>query len=118
MTRLIIITLAILLSKFTNAQDSIEVTHFNKSLNQFLNVRDFTISDEGTEAFFTIQSPYFEIAQIVVIKKKAPSGRNLNFYPSATNTDIWKHFLTADGNRLFFVSDRPLDNTSDEKKGL
>ena len=50
------------------AQNQGEITQFNSALNKFLNVRDFCISENGNEAFFTIQSPLQDISQIAYIK--------------------------------------------------
>mgnify|MGYP006177542165 CR=1 FL=1 len=41
----------------------------NKKLNQFQNVRDFCISQNNDEIYFTLQSPFQEISQILSMKK-------------------------------------------------
>jgi hypothetical protein len=51
-----------------------------------------------------------------VIKKKGSEWSEPELLPFCDKYRYLEAFLTADGNRLFFVSDRPLDNTSDEKK--
>jgi len=60
----------ILISTLLTAQNENDVQQFDRSLNQFLNVRDFSISNTGDEAFFTIQSPGQEISQIACIRKE------------------------------------------------
>ncbi|MDO8991468.1 hypothetical protein [Daejeonella sp.] len=41
----------------------------NEKLNQFQNIRDFCISQNNDEIYFTLQSPFQEISQIVSMKK-------------------------------------------------
>lgn len=100
-----------------SAQRPNEVSLFNKDLNKFLNVRDLALSKDGTEAYFTIQSPNQEISQLASIKKK---DKNTWYEPELLNfNDQYSYmepFLSQDGKRLYFASDRPLDNTRTEKK--
>lgn len=99
------------------AQNSRAVKPFNPHLmQQFLNVRDFTISPDGEEAYFTAQSPLGELSVMMRLNKvdgdwTGPeivsfSGRYMDLEP----------FLTSDGLRLFFASNRPLDQQSDETR--
>ena len=67
-SRLIIVL--IFISNMLIAQNENDIKQFDKSLNQFLNVRDFCISRNGDEAFFTIQSPGQEISQLAFIRKE------------------------------------------------
>ena len=94
------------------AQNQGEITQFNSALNKFLNVRDFCISENGNEAFFTIQSPLQDISQIAYIKKEGGEWTGPQLMPfSASYMDL-EPFLSHDGKRLFFVSDRTLDDSS------
>lgn len=98
------------------AQNQNEITQFNSALNKFLNVRDFCISEDGNEAFFTIQSPLQDISQIVFIKKELNGWTEPELMPFSTSYMDLEPFLSHDGKRLFFVSDRPLNDSSKEKK--
>ena len=99
-----------------SAQNETKITQFNSALNQFLNVRDFCISEEGDEAFFTIQSPLQDISQIAYITKKGNQWSEAKLMPFSSSYMDLEPFLSQDGKRLFFVSDRPLDDSSEQKK--
>ncbi|HEX5625454.1 MAG TPA: exo-alpha-sialidase [Saprospiraceae bacterium] len=77
-------------------------------LTRFDHVRDFCLNPTQDEAYFTIQSPNEEIAVIVFSKKT--NGQwvepKLTSF-TGTYRDI-EPFITPDGLRLFFSSNRPL----------
>ncbi len=98
------------------AQDSNEVFQFSSSLNQYLNVRDFSISANGNQAFFTIQSPFQEISQIAYIKKENNEWSKPELMPFSDSFMDLEPFLSVDGKRLFFVSDRPINDSIKVKK--
>ncbi|KXH79720.1 TolB-like translocation protein [Chryseobacterium kwangjuense] len=108
--------LFLLIISLFNAQNSTAITLFNKKLNSFLNVRDFTLSEDGNEAFFTIQSPNQEISQIACIKKDKNNWSEPELLPFNTAYSYMEPFLADHGKRLYFASDRPLDQTKTEKK--
>lgn len=98
------------------AQNQNDITQFNSTLNKFLNVRDFCISENSSEAFFTIQSPLQDISQIAYIKKKNNEWTEPELMPFSSSYMDLEPFLSHDGKRLFFVSDRPLNDSNKEKK--
>lgn len=98
------------------AQDQNDITQFNSALNKFLNVRDLCISENGSEAFFTIQSPLQDISQIAFIQKKGNEWTEPELMSFSSSYMDLEPFLSHDGKRLFFVSNRPLDDLSKEKK--
>lgn len=100
-----------------SAQDS-EVTLFDKKLNQFLNVRDFCISENGNEAFFTIQSLDGKISQLAFLSKENKEWSEPVLMPFCDENMYMEPFLTYDGKRLFFVSDRPNNRSTDGKKNF
>ncbi|MFD2907587.1 hypothetical protein ACFSX9_02450 [Flavobacterium ardleyense] len=106
----------ILLSNFLTAQNDNSISQFDEILNQFFNVRDFCISSDGKEAFFTIQSPNSEISQIAVMKKKNKGWLEPELLPFCDSYMYLEPFLASNGDRLFFVSNRPLDNSGTSKK--
>jgi hypothetical protein len=71
----------------------------------FLNVRDYCQSANGKEIFVTIQSVQEHIAQIICIKNNNWKKANLLAFNDAFN--YLEPFLSADGKRLFFASNRP-----------
>jgi hypothetical protein len=109
-------SLFIFCTVFISAQDSGEITLFDEKLNQFLNVRDFSISEDGSEAFFTIQSPNQDISQIAYIKKSNNTWLEPQLMSFNGAHSYLEPFLAQNGNRLYFVSDQPLDKTKTDKK--
>ncbi|MEH6657074.1 hypothetical protein [Leeuwenhoekiella marinoflava] len=113
------IRLTILLTFISNllsAQDKSDIIQFDKSLNQFHNVRDFSISKDGNEAYFTIQSPNQEISQLAYIKKENNKWSKPELLPFCDSYMYLEPFLSFNNNRLFFVSDRPLNDSISTKK--
>ncbi len=92
---------------FSYSQDSLVVTLFDKSLNQFLNVRDFCVDKEGTEAFFTVQSPDGAISQLARIRKVDNKWTETELLAFCDENSYMEPFLSTDGLRLYFASDRP-----------
>lgn len=105
-----------LISNFLLSQETPEVTQFNEMLNQFLNVRDFCLSEKEDEAFFTIQSPNQDISQIAFVIKENNTWSSPKLMTFCDSYMYMEPFLSPDQNRLFFVSNRPLDKTSSVKK--
>ena len=111
-----LIILLVLCLNQTIAQEKNNITQFNSALNKFLNVRDLCISENGSEAFFTIQSPLQDISQIAYIQKKGNEWTEPELMSFSSSYMDLEPFLSHDGKRLFFVSNRPLDDLSKEKK--
>ena len=86
------------------------------NLKNFPNVRDFTVSTSGNEAYFTAQSPDEEVSVIISVSKQnglwttpklvSFSGKYKDLEPS----------LSLDNKRLFFVSNRPLEASDEQPK--
>lgn len=112
-----LITSLLLISGMVAAQEP-EVTLFDKKLNQFLNVRDFCISEKGNEAFFSIQSLDGKISQIAFITKEKTEWSEPVLMPFCDENTYLEPFLTYDGKHLFFASDRPNDHSKDGKKNF
>ncbi len=108
--------LFVLMANRISAQGDNEIVQFSSTLNQFLNVRDFCISENGDEAFFTLQSPFQEISQIARIIKKNNEWTTPELLPFSDVYMDLEPFLSSDGKRLYFVSDRPLGDSTQEKK--
>ena len=115
MIQIRLITTLMFISNMLLAQHENEIVQFN-ALNQFLNVRDFCISADGAEAFFTLQSPGQEISQIASIRKRNEEWLTPELLPFSDSYMYLEPFLSEDGKRLFFASDRPLDDSTNDKK--
>lgn len=84
--------------------------------NEQISVRDFAISPDGKEIYFSVESVKKNISFIVVSKKKKrgwSQPETVSF--SGKFRDIEPAF-SPDGNKLYFASNRPIDNTSDTPK--
>jgi hypothetical protein len=84
-----------------------KVTLLSSHLNKFQNVRDFCINHQTNEAFFTIQSPNQDISQIACVKNGAWEDAGLLSF--CDGYSYLEPFLTPNGNRLYFASNRPRD---------
>lgn len=116
MKKILFLITFILTSNLLLSQNENDILPFNKALSQFNNVRDFCISTNGNEAFFTLQSPDGKISQLATMKKKNSTWLEPELLPFCDSYMYLEPFLSMNGKRLFFVSDRPLDNSREEKK--
>jgi len=83
------------------------------NLNKLQNVRDFCISPDEDEAYFTVQSPNQELSQIVCVKDK--QWNNPALLPFCDGYSYLEPFLSKDGKRLYFASDRPKTEAGTQK---
>ncbi|MFY7900827.1 MAG: TolB family protein [Chitinophagaceae bacterium] len=90
-----------------------EVKLISTALNTYHNLRDFSISTVTNEAFFTIQSPNQDLSQIVVVKNK--KWHQPQLLPFCDGYAYLEPFITYDGKKLFFASNRP-KNENDSLK--
>lgn len=84
--------------------------------SQFPNVRDIAISSDGDEIYFSVQSYLDEVSFIAWIKKinDAWSDPEIASF-SGKYFDI-EPFLSSDGLKLYYASNRPLDGTGEKPK--
>lgn len=79
------------------------------AISTSLNERDFALSPDGTELYFTVSLPKFTLQTIVFCQKK----KDGNWSPpevvsfSGRYSDLEPTF-SADGNTLYFASNRPV----------
>ncbi|WP_040279481.1 TolB-like translocation protein [Psychroserpens damuponensis] len=80
--------------------------------SQFTNVRDFTITPQENEAYFTILSPLGELSVIMRIQKENNAWNEPKIASfSGRYTDL-EPFLSPDGLKLYFASNRPISKDS------
>ncbi|MES2284983.1 MAG: hypothetical protein V4547_04780 [Bacteroidota bacterium] len=106
--------LCISLSAF--AQNTVFPLPAFEFLSKYSNVRDFTISQNQNEAYFSIQSPHEEISVIAYTKKNNGNWSEpelVNF--TGKYRDI-EPFLTSDGLKLYFSSNRPIIDSLSKAK--
>jgi len=104
------------LATITFCQNIGNVVSVNDKLNQFVNVRDFCISDDGDEVYFSIQSPFQEISQIAFMKKIKGRWSDPQLMSFSDKYSYLEPFLSPNQNKLYFVSNRPLHDSTDKAK--
>lgn len=88
------------------------VSQLSPDLDVYQNVRDFCISPQGDEAYFTIQSPNQDISQIVCVKNK--DWKHPQLLAFCDGHAYLEPFLSPDGLKLLFASNRPKSDTSQQ----
>lgn len=77
-------------------------------ITQFPNVRDFAVSGDETEIYFTAQSYLGEASAIITCKQVNGKWHTPQVAPFSGMYQDMEPFLTADGLNLYFVSNRPI----------
>ena len=85
-------------------------------LSQYQKVRDLTITSDGKEAYFSLQSPLEEVAVIAIIKNKDDSWTEPDIVHFSGKYRDLEPYLSPDGLKLFFVSNRPVQESQIEPK--
>lgn len=77
-------------------------------ITQFPNVRDFAVSADETEIYFTAQSYLSEASTIIYCNQVNGKWYTPQVAPFSGMYQDIEPFLTADGLKLYFVSNRPI----------
>lgn len=85
-------------------------------LIKYPNVRDFTLSTDGNEAYFTVQNPLEELSVIVRMTKSKDKWSEPTMVPFTGHYRDIEPSLSPDGLRLYFSSDRPTNLQSTASK--
>ncbi|MBK9107645.1 MAG: PD40 domain-containing protein [Saprospiraceae bacterium] len=96
----------------SQSQSNSHVEFANERLHEFDNVRDFAISNDQDEVFFTIQSPMQEISQIAFMKLSAGKWTPPQLMEFSDVYADMEAFLSPDQTRLYFASNRPVSDTA------
>lgn len=83
------------------------------NINTGLRERDFALSPDGTEVFYTLQSPQGNF-QTIIYRKKDTRGKwsKPAIAPFAGKYSDLEPAFTPDGKKLFFASNRPLSGNA------
>lgn len=106
----------IIFSSVLFAQENIVEPFLPAIFSQFPNVRDIAISSEEDEIYFSVQSYVDEVSFI------ASAKRENNKWSEPEIVSFWgkyfdiEPFLSSDGLKLYFASNRPLTNSDDKTK--
>ncbi|WP_299443299.1 hypothetical protein [uncultured Aquimarina sp.] len=85
-------------------------------ISQFPTVRDFTISPTQDEIYFTAQGYSGELSTIIKVKKTGDKWSNPTVAPFSGQYSDLEAMFSPDGLRLFFVSNRPKENSKKDQK--
>lgn len=86
--------------------------------SKFSNVRDFTMSSDETEAYFTLQSPARELSVIMKIIKDNGVWQDPQISSFSGRFNDLEPFLSPDNLKLYFVSNRPVSKDSINTKDM
>jgi hypothetical protein len=116
-----IISLALLLLMLLfkcSAQENIQKVEgfLPEIFSQYPNVRDIAISTGGDEIYFTVQSYLGELSAILYIKSEYGFFSKPQVAPFSGKYHDLEPFLSTDGLRLYFSSNRPLEEGAGETK--
>ncbi|HYF70693.1 MAG TPA: hypothetical protein VD884_21305 [Ohtaekwangia sp.] len=112
--RIILLSAFFSMNAYSQIDSQVELAF--ESLNQFINVRDFCISNDTTEVYFTVQSPSQEISHIAYMKKRNGIWDEPQLISFADQYSDLEPFLSPDQMRLCFASNRPRDGSTQPRK--
>lgn len=109
------IALFLLISTFSYSQQTNEVQpYLSEIITEFPNVRDITIAKNGNEIYFSVQSYMAELSTIVVVKKEITGWSKPQVVSFSGQFHDLEPFLSPNGLRLYFASNRPLNSNETE----
>jgi hypothetical protein len=104
------------INQIASGQSSDRVEAAFECLSVFQNVRDLTISQLGDEAYVTVQSLQGEISVLVRLIKSQGEWKVEGIAQFSGKYGDLEPFFSPDDLRLYFVSNRPLDESKLEIK--
>lgn len=106
----------LLITSSISAQQGETVEPAFEGLSEFPKVRDLSLSADGKEAYFTLQSPLEEISVIARSQKKGDKWSEPETLSFSGEFKELEPYLSLDGLKLYFASTRPIDDTGTEPK--
>ncbi len=101
--------------KLAGQEKEIVSPAFPEIFFQFSSTRDLALSADGDEIYFTVLSPLEEISVIAYSKLDNGKWSTPELAPFSGASRELEPFLSPDGLRLYFASNRPLVNPGEEK---
>lgn len=105
-----------ILTIVSEAQETMVVEPALMVLKEYDKVRDFTINQKGDEAYFSVQSQLDGISVICYSKKVDGTWSKPKIAPFSGRHNDLEPFLTEDGSKLYFVSNRSISDSVAEPK--
>jgi hypothetical protein len=115
---ILLIVLLISVSFETRSQEKLNAVPAIEALANFPKIRDFTMSLIAKEAYVTIQSPLEELAVIARLKLVDGIWAEPEIASFSGEYKDLEPFLAPDGLRLYFVSNRPLNDSTSQPKDI
>ncbi len=109
-----LLILAIFLSFPLLSQDSPQA-FLPEKMGEIPDVRDFTMTSDGSNCYFTVQSAILPRSIIVGIHKVDGNWGSPYILPFSGKHSDLEPFLSSDGHRMYFASNRPKENDLDGK---
>ena len=106
----------LLVTSLSYAQNGTVQPFLPEIISQFPNVRDISVSSNGNEIYFSVQSYMSELSTIIVIKKEHNNWSKPKVVSFSGQFHDIEPFLSPDGLKLYYASNRPLINSSNETK--
>lgn len=113
MSRIILIFMLFSLSN--RAQEN-PLVFLPELFKEYPNVRDIAIAPDGQEVYFTVDDLYSKVAVIAYMKKNETGWEQPQTVSFTGNYRDIEPAFSKNGQRLYFVSNRPLDSTSTKPK--
>ncbi|WP_442266176.1 hypothetical protein ACSIGC_00230 [Tenacibaculum sp. ZS6-P6] len=109
-----IITGYIFFLSFITYSQTKKVVPLDKNFKQFISCRDFTLSSNGKEAYFTIQNLNENKGTIVKSERINNTWTNFTIVSFSGKFRDIEPFLSPNNLRLYFSSNRPKNNSTKE----
>lgn len=94
-----------------SSQNTLIVEPAFEVLSKYTNIRDFTLSATGDEGYFTLQSPVGEVSVLMRIRFKDNRWQEPEIVPFSGKYKDLEAFISPDGLKLYFASNRPLHDS-------
>lgn len=107
MTNIQVLVVLLISSLFSYGQNTPVVEPAFDLSSYFSNIRDFTLSSTGDEAYITVQSSLGEISVLVELEKSGDEWMPKRILPFSGKYKDLEPFLSRDNLRLYFASNRP-----------
>jgi hypothetical protein len=108
--------LLLLLNSIIHAQGNKAEPFLPDIFSRFPNVRDIAISSDGDEIYFSVQSYQDEVSVIAYIKKVNDVWSNPEIASFSGKYFDIEPFLSSDGLKLYFSSNRPMSESENKPK--
>jgi len=105
----------IFISSIASSQNNNSVKPAFEFLSNYHHVRDFTISSNQNEAYFSIVSPNEKLSAIAFMKKVKDQWSKPELVSFTGKYKDLEPFLSTDGLKLYFASNRPLTEIGEPK---